>query len=53
MIWTYHGAVKSSYQMDSPNWYFLHSYHLCPKISEKSLGQMDDRNEPKLCGDGS
>jgi hypothetical protein len=42
IIWTGYDAVKISYQMDMPKWYFLHSYPLCPetwKNSRELLGR--------------
>ena len=36
MIWTDRGAVKISYQLDSPTLYFLQSYSLCPETCKNS-----------------
>ena len=41
MIWTYNDAVKISYQMDLPKWYFLHNYPLCPETWNNIGEKMD------------
>jgi hypothetical protein len=51
-MWSYEDAVKISYHLDTPKWYFLHNASLWTETKKKFLGRMAIRNEPKFCREG-